>query len=159
MKTSIKKGVGFGLTSGVITTLGMIVGLNATTQSRIAVLGGIIAIAIADAFSDAVGIHISEESEDKHTTQEIWEATAATFVSKFVIAFTFMVPVVFLNLHAALIASVVWGLSLIVLFSYYMAVQQAVKPHQVISEHVAIVVVVIIVTHYVGKGVAAVLQG
>ena len=59
MKESVKKGFGFGLTSGVITTLGMMVGLNASTGSRTAVIGGIIAIAIADAFSDAVGMHIS----------------------------------------------------------------------------------------------------
>ena len=50
MKRSIRKGLGFGLNSGVITTLGMMVGLSASTQSRIAVIGGIIAIAIADAF-------------------------------------------------------------------------------------------------------------
>lgn len=147
------------MTSGVITTLGMIVGLNATTKSRLAVLGGIIAIAIADAFSDAVGIHISEESEDQHTTREVWEATAATFVSKFVIALTFVLPVVFLDLHGAIIASVVWGLGLIVVFSYYMAVQQAVRPVHVIAEHVAIVVVVIVVTHYVGRSLAVVLPG
>ena len=36
MKASIKKGFGFGLTSGVITTLGMMVGLNASTGSKIA---------------------------------------------------------------------------------------------------------------------------
>ena len=58
MKESVKKGFGFWLTSGVITTLGMMVGLNASTGSRTAVIGGIIAIAIADAFSDAVGMHI-----------------------------------------------------------------------------------------------------
>lgn len=66
MKRSIKKGLGFGLTSGVITTLGMMVGLNASTKSELAVIGGIIAIAIADAFSDAAGIHVAEEAENRH---------------------------------------------------------------------------------------------
>jgi len=35
-----------------------------------------------------------------------------------------------------------------------MATQQGVKPYKVVLEHVAIVVLVIIITHYVGKWIA-----
>jgi hypothetical protein len=63
MKIQVRKGVSFGLTSGVITTLGLIVGLHSGTHSKIAVISGILTIAIADAMSDALGMHISEESE------------------------------------------------------------------------------------------------
>jgi VIT1/CCC1 family predicted Fe2+/Mn2+ transporter len=154
VKRSIQKGFGFGLTSGVITTLGMMVGLNASTHSKIAVIGGIIAIAIADAFSDAMGIHIAEESENRHSIREIWEATFSTWVSKFVIALTFVVPVLVFKLDAAIAVSVIWGLTLIIIFSYHMATQQAVKPYKVVLEHVTIVVLVIIMTHYVGKWIA-----
>ena len=62
MNTQIRKGLGFGLTSGVITTLGLIVGLDASTGSRFAILAGILAIAVSDSLSDALGMHISEES-------------------------------------------------------------------------------------------------
>jgi len=68
---SIKTGFSFGLTSGIITTLGLIIGLHAGTHSRLVVMGGILTIATADAFSDALGIHISEESETKHSNKEI----------------------------------------------------------------------------------------
>lgn len=135
------------------------VGLNATTHSKIAVIGGIVAIAVADAFSDAVGIHISEESEDRHGAREIWEATLSTFVSKFVIAFTFVVPVFMLPLYTAIVVSIVWGLTLIVLFSYFMARQQRVTAFKVVLEHVSIVVAVILITHYVGKGLVDVFRG
>ena len=91
MKLSIRKGFSFGLTSGIITTLGLIVGLHSSTHSAIVIIGGILVIAIADALSDALGIHISEESEKKHSTKEIWESTFATFLSKFVFALTFIV--------------------------------------------------------------------
>ena len=153
MKRSIKKGFGFGLTSGVITTLGMIVGLSASTQSKIAVIGGIMAIAVADAFSDAVGIHISEESENRHTEREIWEATFSTFLFKFLFALSFVVPVLAFKLYIAIGVSVIWGLGLITIFSYHMAREQGVKPYKVVLEHVGIVVLVIIITHYVGKWV------
>jgi VIT1/CCC1 family predicted Fe2+/Mn2+ transporter len=124
MKHSLKVGFSFGLTSGIITTLGLIVGLNAGTHSQLAVIGGILTIAIADAFSDALGIHISEESEGKHTEKEIWQSTASTFLSKFVFASTFIIPVLLFNLSTAIIISIIWGLFLLSIFSFQMAKQQ-----------------------------------
>ncbi|OGP55629.1 MAG: hypothetical protein A2Y65_00485 [Deltaproteobacteria bacterium RBG_13_52_11] len=152
-KHSIKTGLSFGLTSATITTLGLMVGLHAGTNSKLVVIGGILIIAIADAFSDALGIHISEESENKHTTLEIWEATIATFLAKFVFASTFIVPLLLFPLATAIIVSVVYGLLLLSLFSFYMAKGQGEKPWKVIAEHLLIAVVVVIVTHYVGDGV------
>jgi VIT1/CCC1 family predicted Fe2+/Mn2+ transporter len=154
MKASIKKGFSFGLTSGVITTLGMMVGLNASTHSKIAVMGGIIAIAIADAFSDAVGMHISEESENMHSRKEIWEATISTLLSKFIFALSFMVPVLVFELSMAISISIIWGISLVILFSWYMGKQQDVAIYKVVLEHMSIVILVIIITHYVGGWIA-----
>lgn len=154
MRASIKKGFGFGLSSGVITTLGMMVGLTASTQSEVAVIGGIIAIAIADAFSDAVGIHISEESENHHSARDIWEATASTLVSKFFFAISFVVPLLLFKLSTAVFVSIFWGMFLVVVFSWYLAVQQGVKPYRVVLEHMTIVILVIFITHYTGKWIA-----
>jgi VIT1/CCC1 family predicted Fe2+/Mn2+ transporter len=154
MRLSIRKGFSFGLTSGITTTLGLIVGLHSSTQSDLVVIGGILVIAIADAMSDALGIHVSEESENKHSIKEIWESTIATFLSKFVFALTFIVPVLFLQLSTAIIICVIWGLSLITIFSYYIAKQQNIKPYRVILEHLLIAIIVIVATHYVGDWIA-----
>jgi len=107
MKHSLKVGFSFGLTSGIITTLGLMVGLHAGTHSKLVVIGGILTIAIADAFSDALGIHISEESEIKHSPKEIWESTLATFLFKFIFASTFIVPVLLLKLLTAIFVSII----------------------------------------------------
>ena len=155
MKSSIRKGFSFGLTSGIITTLGMIVGLHSSTHSALVVIGGILVIAIADAFSDALGIHICEESEDKHTEKEIWEATAATFLSKFVFALAFLVPLLLFQLSTAIMVSVVWGLFLLGIFSYYITKEQKVKHWKVVLEHIVIALVVIVITHYVGDWISA----
>ena len=156
MKHSQKVGFSFGLTSGVITTLGLIVGLHSGTHSRLVVLGGIITIAIADAFSDALGIHISEESENKHTQREIWESTISTFLSKFVIALTFLVPMVLFQLSTAIIVSIIWGLFILTMMSLHMAKSEKVKPWKVICEHLLIAVVVVVITHFVGEWVGRV---
>ena len=118
MRHSIKIGINFGLTSGVITTLGLMVGLHSGTKSKLAVLGGILTIAIADAFSDGLGIHVSEEAEHKHTEKEIWESTVATFFSKFSFALTFIIPVLLFELTIAIWVSIIWGLSMLSILSF-----------------------------------------
>lgn len=155
MKDSIKTGFSFGLTSGIITTLGLIVGLHSGTHSKLIVLGGILTIAVADAFSDALGIHISEESEVKHTSREIWQSTLFTFLAKLIFALTFVVPILLLQLSTAIIVSVVWGLSLLSIFSFYIARDQNKKPWKVIAEHLTIALVVIVITHYLGDWIGS----
>lgn len=144
------KGVGFGLTSGVITTLGVIVGLHAGTHSRLAVLAGMVVLAIADALSDAIGIHISEEAEGEHATREIWEATLFTFSSKFVFTLSFVPFFVFLEFSTAFLASIVWGMFLIVIVSFYTAKLQNKNIYRTIAEHLLVTIMVIALAHYLG---------
>lgn len=155
MRDSLRTGVSFGLTSAVITTLGLMVGLNSGTGSRLVVLGGIITIAIADAFSDALGIHVSEESENVHTTRQVWGATVATFLAKSVFALTFVIPVLLLSLPTAIIVNLIWGFSVLTLLSYFLARAQHKTPWKIIGEHVLIAAVVIVATQWVGQWVAA----
>lgn len=150
MREQLRTGVSFGLTSAVITTLGLMVGLHSGTHSKMVVLGGILTIAIADAFSDALGIHISEESENIHTPRQIWLATLATFMAKFLFAMTFAIPVVIMPLSAAIFTSLAWGISALSVLSYIMAKAQNERPWKVVGEHILIALIVIFITHYVG---------
>lgn len=150
MKSTLRAGLTFGLTSGVITTLGLMVGLHAGTHSRLVVVGGILTIAIADAFSDALGMHVAQEAENQHSVRGIWESTATTFLAKFLVALTFLVPVALWSLETAILASVLWGLALLSVLSLQMAREQRVPPWKVIGEHLAIAIIVVTVTHYVG---------
>lgn len=154
MKASFKKGFSFGLTSGVITTLGLIVGLHSATDSRAVVFGGILLIAVADALSDAMGIHMSEEATHLYPHKEVWEATFATFISKFLVAITFLIPILLLPLYTAIIVSILWGIFLTIIFNYYLAKQQNIKPLPIVVEHLSIVILVIVVTYYIGMFVA-----
>jgi VIT1/CCC1 family predicted Fe2+/Mn2+ transporter len=158
MKTSFKTGLSFGLTSGVITTLGLMMGLHSGTHSRTVVIGGIVTIAVADALSDALGIHIAEESRNNGKVSEIWESTIATFVAKFLIATTFVAPVLWLPLEDAMTVSVVWGLSLLGVLSYFLARAQKIPAWKVIAEHLAIGISVIASTHYLGDWIHSTLS-
>ncbi len=152
--SSVIRGASFGLTSGIITTLGLIVGLYSGTGSRQVVLGGILTIAVADALSDALGIHISEES-DRRPQKHVWAATLWTFVAKFVFALQFALPVMLLELRTAVVISVVWGFILIGALSCMIARWQKTGALMVVLEHVGIAALVVAATHYIGILVSA----
>ncbi|MBU1136326.1 MAG: hypothetical protein ABIG37_00495 [Nanoarchaeota archaeon] len=156
MEHAFKVGLSFGLTSGVITTLGLMVGLNSSTHSRLVVLGGILTIAIADAFSDAFGIHISQEFSENHTEKTLWKSTISTFFFKFIFALTFIIPVLIFSLTTAIWISIIWGLILISFFSFIIAKNQNKNPKKIILQHIIITIGIIIITHFVGDFISSV---
>lgn len=145
-----RTGLFFGATSGVITTLGLMVGLQSGTQSLAAVFGGVIVIAISDAMSDAMGIHLAQESDPDSTRAHIWAATVWTFASKFVVAISFALPLLWLPLERAVLVAVAWGLLIISVMSFFLARMQQASPWRAIGEHVAIALAVIVLSHFVG---------
>ena len=151
MKHSHKVGLCFGLTSGVITTIGLMVGLYSSTHSKFVVVGGILTIAFVDSLSDGFGIHISEESENKHSKKEIWESTFSTFFSKLFVALSFIIPVLIFDLKYAIYVSVIWGFSLLGLLSYNIGKNEKEKTWFVILEHLLIAIIVVIVAYYIGQ--------
>jgi VIT1/CCC1 family predicted Fe2+/Mn2+ transporter len=153
LKESLKVGFSFGLTSGAITTMGLMVGLYSGTHSYKAVFGGVLTIAIADALSDALGMHVHEESENVHTHKEIWESTFATFISKFLFALTFLIPIILLPMKYAILVSVLWGMNIVAFLSYRMAKEQGVKPLGIIVEHLLIAFAVVAITYAIGMWV------
>lgn len=157
MDSGTRTGIYFGTTSGVITTLGLVVGLNAGTGSLVAVLGGILVIAVADAMSDALGIHLAQEADANTSDKEVWNATFSTFFAKFLTSLTFALPFALLALETAILVSVVWGYLIISLLSYRLASDQGMKPHTVIAEHLVIATIVIAASHGIGLWVRSVL--
>ena len=153
MKKSYKAGISFGLVSGVLTTLGLLIGLAVSTESKIAVIGGILTIAIADALSDSFGVHLSQESSGDNTEKQVWEATFATFFSKFFFALTFLIPISFLSIKLALIVSVIWGLILISILSLLISNgEEGSKGGKlsVLAEHLSLFLLIVVLSYLVG---------
>lgn len=150
MDSYIRTGFSFGLASGVITTLGLMVGLYSSTESKIAVIGAILTIAVADSFSDAVGIHVSKEVQNKYTTRSLWESTISTLLFKFLVPLIFIIPVLLLDLSTAVWVSVVLGLLLLTLLSYTLALHHKVNVLTSVTGHLAVAVFVILATNFLG---------
>ena len=150
MKQSILTGFSFGLTSGIITTLGLMVGLQAGTNSKMVVLGGVLTIAFADSLSDALGIHVSEESRLNSNYKNVWEATVSTFIYKLLFALTFIVPILMFDLVTAIYVSIVWAYIVLVLVSYFNAKHRNQKKWSMVIEHLFIMSLVIVASKYIG---------
>jgi vacuolar iron transporter family protein len=153
MKESWKVGLSFGLTSGVITTLGLITGLYSGTNSKSVVISGILIIALADSLSDALGIHVAEESRRKKNLKQIWTATFSTFLFKLIFALSFAVPFIFLSMKPAIILGFFWGAFLLTFISFNLAKERKSSPYKAIFEHLSIAIAVIILTYLIGKGI------
>lgn len=148
-------GISFGLTSGVITSLGMIVGMDAATSSRLAVVAGIVVMATADGLADAVGLHVVEEAEIengyvKHTAKEIWLTTLFTFLSVSGFILTFAIPILLFPLKTAVFIAIVWGILLLIILNFHIAKIRQEKPIKLIAEHVLIALFVIVISYWVG---------
>jgi len=154
MKKSYKTGISFGLVSGVLTTLGLLIGLGVSTQSKAAVIGGILTIAIADALSDSFGVHLSQESSGDNTQKQVWEATFATFLSKFLFALTFLIPISLCSIKFALIVSVIWGLILISALSILISNKEEGSKEgklPVLAEHLSLFFLIVVLSYLVGS--------
>lgn len=152
-------GISFGLTTAVITSLGMIVGMHSATSSKLAVVAGIVVMAIADGLSDAVGLHTAEEAEvengrRKHTSKEIWLTTLFAFLSVSGFTLTFAIPILLFPLETAVFLAIAWGMLLLILLNFYIAKIRKENPTKLISEHILLAIFVVIVSHVVGSLVA-----
>ena len=159
MDGPVRAGVSFGLTSSVITTLGLMIGLAEGTGSRIAVVGGVLIIAVADSLSDALAMHLSKESETVNTPRQVWESTFATAGAKFVFAASFLIPVLTLPVQDAIICSIFWGFLLITLLSAKIASIRGERLAVVITEHLLLTVFIVFFSYYAGEWVGAVFSG
>jgi len=154
MKRAFRIGISFGLPSGIVTTLGLMVGLNSMTESSLVVIGGILTIALADSFSDAMGIHFTQESQKFLSHKDIWKSTGFTFLFKFIFSSMFIIPVLIFERNKAVMISVLIGLFLIFFISYVIARERNDNPAKVIGEHITITIGVILITHYVGIAIS-----
>ena len=155
-KNHIRSGISFGLTSSIITTIGLMVGLFSGTHSRLVVVGGILVIAIADSLSDSLAMHISEESTGNEGSRDIWASTLSTFGAKFFFAIIFVVPLLLFELSTAIIVSIALGLFLIAVFSIWIARSQSKNQAKVAGEHLLIAIVVIVLAYLAGTWIATI---
>lgn len=134
----------FGITSGVLTTVGLLAGVNSATSSRLAVVASVMVIAVADSFSDAFGMYMSKITERGISRAIAIKYTLGTMFGKVFLPITFIIPLLILPLKVGVVVDEVWGavaLSLLTAEQAIVAGKSIFKP--VITNLVLAVVIII----------------
>jgi hypothetical protein len=140
----------FGATSGIMTNLGIIAGLDTLTHPKTSIIGAILVIAIADNISDSMDIHIYKESECS-TNREVCFSTLTNFLARLVVSLVFIVFVALLPIKLAVLCSLAWGLGLLAIMSYTSAKERGANTYLAVFEHIIIALVVVITSKFAGQ--------
>ncbi len=141
----------FGIVSGVLTALGMLVGMNTATESRFAVIISLAVMGIVDSLSDAYGSFMSKSS-DNAGPAESFRFAFGTFLGKLSMSALFSLPFLLIgSLDLAVVIDVVCGLAILAILS----AEQAIATQESVRRSVAIKTifgtVIVIVSYFFGK--------
>jgi len=139
----------FGSTSAIVTNISIVVGLGSVTVSKIAIVGSLLVIAIADNISDSLGIHMYKESESCGLKESVI-STLGNFTARLIISFSFIGIILLFPAGRAQIITLIWGLLLLTGLSYLIAKRNNDKPILEILKHIVVAVMVIAASRYVG---------
>jgi len=150
--------ISFGMTSGLITNMVLIIGMADWSGAKAVIIAGILVVGVADNISDSFGIHIYRESECL-SAAEVWLGTFTNFISRLLVSLSFVAIVAFLPMKAAAICSVLLGMLLLAGLSYSISRAKGAKPFQAMVEHLSIAAGVILASHFLGGLIHAKIQG
>lgn len=139
----------FGATSAIITNLALITGLDSASNARMEIIAGLLVIALADNLSDALGIHIHQETEFSRAS-EVWFSTFTNFSARLLISIGFILFVAFLPIRTAVVCSVVYGFTVLTVISAIVAREKRRNVCVLACEHAVIAVLVVLVSHRLG---------
>jgi VIT1/CCC1 family predicted Fe2+/Mn2+ transporter len=143
----------FGSTSAIITNTSLIVGLGSSHAGRIAILGSLLTIAVADNISDSLGIHMYKEAEGQDTRLSLF-SMALNFTARFLISCSFIAVVLTLPAQYTETVAVIWGLLLLIVISYFISRKNRDNTFTEIVKHLIIAISVIAASHFVGQLIA-----
>ncbi len=145
--------VSFGSTSAIVTSMGLIVGLDAATASRRALVSSLLIVALADNISDSLSIHVYQESEHLDG-RAAFRATLTNFAARLVVALTFVGLAVGLPQRALAPVALGWGLLLLGGLSAQLARDRGVGMVGEIGKHLGVAIAVIVVSRVVARLIA-----
>jgi VIT1/CCC1 family predicted Fe2+/Mn2+ transporter len=144
---------GFGGTAAILTSTGLILGLQAAESSRQAIVGALLIVALADNLSDSLSVHIYQEAE-RMESRDAFISTVANFATRLLIAATFIVLVLALPGELLPWAAAAWGLLLLALLTHRIARARGAPVGREIAKHLVIAGIVLAISRGLGSWIA-----
>ncbi|HVO47672.1 MAG TPA: hypothetical protein VMT29_15205 [Steroidobacteraceae bacterium] len=112
--------ISFETAAAIVTSMALVTGLSAIKPSRSIVIAALLIAALADNLSDALSIHIYQESE-RLERREAFIGTTADPAARLLGCLTFAALVAVLPSPLAVTASIICGTLLLMLLTYLLA--------------------------------------
>jgi len=139
-----------GSTAAIITSMGIVAGLDQNDSFKMITIASLLTFAIADNISDALGIHIYKESEGASKRATL-KATFGNFFTRLGVVLSFVIIVLLADSKVALLISCLWGLGLLTYISYKIALIKNSNPRREIFWHLVVSIGVIVASSFIGN--------
>jgi len=146
----------FGSTAGVVASVALVVGLGAAAAPKAVIVSSLLIVGLADNLADSLSIHVYQESE-RLDPGKAFLATITNFASRLLVSLSFILLVLALPIHGAVVAALAWGLLLMGLLSWMIAAQRGVRPIREIAKHLFVALVVVLIAAFIGEWIPALL--
>jgi len=147
----------FGGPSAIVTSMALIVGLDAATATKTTIVTSLLIIGIADNLTDSLSVHIYQESEQLDERQA-FRTTVANFFTRLFLAFSFVFLFLLLPTSIAMYICVFWGFILLSGLSWLLARVRGANVVSEIWKHSAVAVVVIAVGKALGVWIPSMMR-
>jgi len=141
----------FGISSAVMTVMGIIVGLVSAQQSISAVIGGIASVGIADSMADALGVYTAKKSEKGSSDKVALRVALATFWSKLFFSASFVAIFMIFPNNQTLTVSIIWGLAVLAGIHFLIAFAREEKIIWNILKNIGLAIIIILTSFWVGS--------
>jgi vacuolar iron transporter family protein len=143
------RGISFGSPAAIVTSMALIVGLDAATLSKAAVVGALLIIGVADNLTDSLSVHIYQEAE-RLAERQAFKTTVRNFAARLIVSISFACVFFLFPPSAAIYASVLWGYFLLSGLSYLLAKARGAPPVPEIWKHDGVALAVILIAKVIG---------
>ncbi len=149
--------ISYGGTAAIVTSTALINGLSAADATRSIIISALLIAAIADNLTDALSVHIFQESEQLDQT-DAFRGTITNFFTRLFLCISFVLLVwLFPRAYATTVATL-WGALLLATLTYLVARERKVKPLPEVLKHMLVAAAVstasMMIGHWIGEALS-----
>jgi len=145
------QGLFFGLTEGTVTTIGIIIGMFASTGSKKGIISAVLAATLSDTFGDSIGLYYSEKARVTSKKENSLAVVASMAAIKVIISIIYLLPILLLtNLNHCIIGSIIIATMVIVKSLTYLAEKRKENINDFVIKNTGLMFIVIILTYLIG---------
>jgi VIT1/CCC1 family predicted Fe2+/Mn2+ transporter len=146
--------ISFGGTAAIVTSMALIVGLDAAHATEKTMISALLIAALADNLTDSLSVHIYQESE-RLSQREAFIGTLSNFATRLALCLSFAALIVLLAPALALGAALAWGTFLLAALSWVLARERGASPLSEVAKHLIVAALVLFVSRLIGAWINA----